>query len=269
MADNDAGDYAQPSHEVSAISFFYEYSWGRDLHVKGQRVASDYDVNYHDSALKFVTYRRLGEQLYAFVVGLPFAAASLRKSSDDLDLAGSGIGDPVVLAGFWPYTNKEIGLQWGVSGWVTLPLGAYDQNKPINAGQNRWVFKPETNLTFTPVPGISMEATVALQLFTDNTAFTPADLTLSRAPLLTVEGHVSKQVTDDLNLSLDYFFHGGGETSIAGIAQNNPKKDHALQTTATFPVGKDFSMRLLYRNDFHVENSFQTQMVGFRIIRPF
>ncbi|MEO5333432.1 MAG: transporter [Magnetococcus sp. YQC-5] len=269
LADNDPLDYTQYPAGTNAFVLYYEHAWGHDMYANGRRTATDYAYKLNVIAAKLATYRELGGRLYIFEVGVPFVAADLEQASTGLNLGASSVGDPLFLAAFWPYTNKEAGVQWGVSGWVTLPLGEYDRNKPMNIGNNRWVFKPETNLTFTPVPGLALEATAAVEMFTDNDSFTAANRTLSRDPLLTLEGHISKQVTSELNLSLDYFFHGGGETFVDEVGRNDAREDHALQTTVAFPLGQDYFLRLLYRNDFDVENGPQSQTVGLRLSKPF
>jgi hypothetical protein len=45
--------------------------------------------------------------------------------------------------------------------------------------------------------------------------------TLSQKPILRLEEHVSRNVTDALWLSLDAFYNVGGETSIDGLSQDN------------------------------------------------
>ncbi|MEO5340909.1 MAG: transporter [Magnetococcus sp. MYC-9] len=269
LADNDPLDYTQFPDGTNAFVLYYEHAWGNDLYARGRHSASDHAFKSDVMAAKLATYRTLGDKLYLFEVGIPFVAAELVQPSRGLNLQASGVGDPLFLAGTWPYTNKEAGVQWGISEWVTLPLGEYDKNRPVNIGNNRWAFKSETNMAFTYSPGLVLEATGAVELFTNNDSFTAASQTLSKEPLLTLEGHISRQVTTDLNVSLDYFYHNGGETSVDGIDRNDARRDHALETTAAFPVGKDFSLRLLYRNDFHVENGPQTQTVGFRFSKPF
>ena len=45
--------------------------------------------------------------------------------------------------------------------------------------------------------------------------------TLSQQPILRLEEHVSRNVTDSLWLSADAYYNVGGETSIDGLEQDN------------------------------------------------
>ena len=106
---------------------------------------------------------------------------------------------------------------------VTTPLGTYQPSSPINPSANRWMISPTVNFSYTPDQGWTwLETYVSGRVFTDNGSFlVNGAQTLTQRPLLRLEDHVSRNLTDALWLSADAYFNLGGETSIDGIDQDN------------------------------------------------
>jgi hypothetical protein len=106
---------------------------------------------------------------------------------------------------------------------VTTPLGTYQPTSPINPSANRWMISPTVNFSYTPDQGWSwIETYVAGRIFTDNGNYlVDGAQTLSQKPILRLEEHFSRNVTDALWLSADAYYNLGGETSIDGIDQDN------------------------------------------------
>jgi hypothetical protein len=106
---------------------------------------------------------------------------------------------------------------------VTTPLGAYNPTSPINPSANRWMISPTVNFSYTPDQGWTwIETYVSGRIFTDNGNYLVNGAeTLTQRPLLRLEEHLSRNVTDALWLSADAYYNLGGETSIDGIDQDN------------------------------------------------
>ena len=121
---------------------------------------------------------------------------------------------------------------------VTTPIGTYNPASPINPSANRWMVSPTVNFSCTPDEGWTwVETYVSGRFFTDNDNYrVNGAQTLSQKPILRLEEHVSRNVTDALWLSLDAFYNVGGETSIDGLGQDNMAN--------TLRVGAGMGLRL-------------------------
>jgi hypothetical protein len=106
---------------------------------------------------------------------------------------------------------------------VTTPLGTYNPTSPINPSANRWMISPTVNFSYTPDQGWTwIETYVSGRFFSDNGNYlVNGAQTLSQKPILRLEEHLSRNVTDGLWLSVDAYYNLGGETSIDGIEQFN------------------------------------------------
>jgi Putative MetA-pathway of phenol degradation len=136
------------------------------------------------------------------------------------------------FASFVPQTFSSFHLL------VATPLGTYNANSPINPSANRWTVSPTVNLSYTPDQGWTwIETYLTGQFFSDNDNYlVNGARTLSQQPILRVEEHVSRNLTDTLWLSADTYYNVGGETSIDGIAQDN--------TANTLRLGAGMGLRL-------------------------
>src|SRR5215471_15194016 len=102
---------------------------------------------------------------------------------------------------------------------VTTPLGTYEPTSPINPSANRWMISPTINFSYTPDQGWSwIETYVAGRFFGNNNNFlVNGAQTLSQKPLLRLEEHVSRNLTDAMWLSIDAYYNLGGETNNDGL----------------------------------------------------
>ena len=107
--------------------------------------------------------------------------------------------------------------------YIGTPLGTYNPTSPINPSANRWMISPTVNYSYTPDRGRTwVETYLTGQVFTDNDSFlVNGAQTLSQKPILRVEEHISRNLTDGFWLSADAYYNGGGETSIDGAPQDN------------------------------------------------
>ena len=83
---------------------------------------------------------------------------------------------------------------------VTTPIGFYQPSSPINPSGNRWMISPTVNFSYTPDQGWTwLETYVSGRIFTDNGNYlVNGAQTLTQRPLLRLEEHLSRNVTDAL-----------------------------------------------------------------------
>ncbi|WP_130470679.1 transporter [Candidatus Magnetaquicoccus inordinatus] len=268
-ADVDPDDSFPTSAGKNFAALYYHHSWSKGWNHNGMATDADLRMNADAVTARLTTYRKLADRLFVFRVGVPYAHFHVKQSSTNMDESASAMGDPYVMAGFWPYENKEQGVYWGINGWLTVPLGEYDNRQVVNIGGNRWEFTPETTLSLALPNEWEGKLIGGVTFFSDNSDYGVNRQTRSRGELYTLQGGLSKQVTNDLNLSLGYVFQYGGESEIDGVKLADTRKEHAMQISGLFPLFDKTSMRLFYRNWFEVEQGPNWQTVGLHLIQPF
>jgi hypothetical protein len=105
---------------------------------------------------------------------------------------------------------------------LALPVGEYDESSALNLGQNRWYGRigAPAMWTFGPwVPGerTTLEVLPALWWFTDNEDYQGSQ-TLETDPMLGIEAHLTRDLTETLWGSIDSAWFNGGESSLNGVS---------------------------------------------------
>lgn len=124
----------------------------------------------------------------------------------------------------------------------SVPLGAYDADKLINIGTNRW--------TLTPGLGISqklgkwtVEASVAAEVYTDNTNFDNGK-TRKQDAIYSTQMHVTRNFSHNIWAALSATYYAGGRTSIEGVTNNDLQQNWRTGFTLALPVNRYHSIKL-------------------------
>jgi hypothetical protein len=104
---------------------------------------------------------------------------------------------------------------------LALPIGEYDNSKPLNLGQNRWYGRLGAPIVWQLGPWVpgrrtTLEFLPAVWLFGDNSDF--VGQTLETDPIFQLDGHLSRDLTEHFWASLDGAWYSGGKASINGVA---------------------------------------------------
>jgi len=104
---------------------------------------------------------------------------------------------------------------------LVVPIGNYDNSKPLNLGQNRWYGRIASPIVWQLGPWIpsrrtTLEFIPSLWLYGDNSDFVGS--TLSTDMKFQLESHLTRDFHKDLWGSLDMNWMIGGETSVDGVS---------------------------------------------------
>ncbi len=104
---------------------------------------------------------------------------------------------------------------------LAVPIGEYDGDSLANIGQNRWYGRVGLPLMINLgdwVPGhrTTLEFLPAVWFFEDNDDF--LGQTVENDPLFQLEGHLTRDFTEDFWGSLDAVYYAGGESTIGGLS---------------------------------------------------
>jgi hypothetical protein len=146
------------------------------------------------------------------------------------------------FASFVPQTFSSFHLL------VTTPLGTYDAKSPINPSANRWMVSPTVNFSYTNDQGWTwIETYLTGQFFSDNNNYlVNGAQTMSQKPILRIEEHVSRNVTDRLWLSADAYYNVGGETNVDGLQQDDMANTLRIGAGMGLTLWRGADLRLNY-----------------------
>jgi hypothetical protein len=168
------------------------------------------------------------------------------------------IGGPALTPA--EFAQRERDTAVGASLVVVAPTGQNDPQRLINIGNHRWAFKPGIGVT-QPFGNWFTEASVASWLFTDNTNFFGGH-DRGQGPIVTLEGHAGYDFRPGLWLSFDATYYRGGETSVDGLAKNDPRESARYGLTLSVPIVPGFSAKAYASNWLSHSNTGTYQAFG-------
>jgi hypothetical protein len=273
-ADNDARDYVAAPPGTFLMITYFKHTTASKLYNDGDKVSREFNLSQNVVIFRPVYYTKLGpfviDPQCLIIAGEAHLDGDLNGDGipDDGDLSTSGFSDPVLLATIWFLNDAQSQTWLGFTPFLTIPIGEYDDKKPLNIGNNRWAFKPEIGF----VKGFGktyLDLTAAYEMYGDNDDPFGGQDKLEQDGLLTLEVHLSHDITKSFYVAADYFYHFGGETTLDGVDQNNEQDNHALQATLGFGIADNYQLLIQYRNDFIVDSGPKVDTFGARFLYAF
>jgi len=190
-----------------------------------------------DATLALVGYARtfsLFDRAAMAAVLLPMGRISgeATVAGRTFNQSASGFGDPMLefkINVLGPPAQKNIpdilryepGFSVNLLADLAIPIGEYDNDQPLNIGQNRWYGRlgVPTILQIGPwVPGqrMTLELLPAVWFFGKNDDY--VGQTLETDPLFQLDAHLTRDLTERFWGSIDGAWYYGGKSSINGVA---------------------------------------------------
>ena len=132
----------------------------------------------------------------------------------------------------------------GTSLVVQAPTGAYDSDRVINLGSNRWSIKPAVGMLAPITPTWVIEVEFGVWLFGDNDDFLGEKRKQDK--IISAEIHLVKRIRPGFWASLDANFYTGGETRVGDTVQGNLQRNSRAGVTGVFPIHGRHAIRGSY-----------------------
>ena len=130
----------------------------------------------------------------------------------------------------------------GASLQVAAPLGQYEQDKLLNVGSNRWLFKPEIGVSKNWEPLI-LELALSGAFYTDNHDFLDGHVR-EQDPVYAAQAHAIYALPRGIWAALDFTYYRGGESSVDGGANDDLQSNTRAGATLALPLGRHHSLKL-------------------------
>jgi hypothetical protein len=189
--------------------------------------------------------------------------STVHAPTGDIVSASSGLGDaqiggvigllgspalaPDAYAQFRPQVSS------GLLARVFFPTGAYNRDQPVNFGSNRYAFQIglPTGLVFgqsylsPTLTTLELQPTVTV--YSANAQPYGAER-VTKAPLFTLESHLTHNFTPAVWASLDMLYRDGGETTTDGRPDHNPTRGWSAGLTGALRLAPQASVFLTWEH---------------------
>lgn len=266
FADNDPRDYVPLPAGTTLIASYFSHISATNAYSKGNKAANNMDLSANIGMIRPVYYTKLGPLTIDPQMIIPFGAQTLQTNSGAAggEISSSGLADPIVTATVWFINDPASKTYLGFTPWFFLPLGEYDKNKPVNLGGNRFMFREEVGFV-KGFGDFNIDLTASADFFTDNKKVGPTDAKMSQDPIFNFETHLSYDINKTFFTSLEYFYHNGGKTTLAGVENDDAVNTHAAGVTLGFMLSPSYQLLFKYKQDLSVENGLKTGTIGTRL----
>ena len=122
------------------------------------------------------------------------------------------------------------------------PLGAYESDKLINIGTNRWTFEPALGVS-KALGKWALEASAAVDLYTDNDDFDNGK-TRQQDPVYSTQFHVTYNFPRNIWAAVSATYFTGGRTTIEGISNDDLQQNWRTGFTLALPVNRKHSIKI-------------------------
>ena len=146
---------------------------------------------------------------------------------------------------------------------ILAPTGAYEEDKLINIGSNRWAFKPELGYMSPLAKKWMLELEFGMWFFGDNNEF--LGKTRKQDPIFATELHLVRRFMPGFWASLDFNFFGGGRTNLLG---EDLQRNSKIGGTIVYPfagrhaIKGGFSMGVVTESG----DNFTTLILGYQVL---
>jgi hypothetical protein len=190
-----------------------------------------------------------------------------------------GYGDPMVEFDINVIGPKAInnipdmiryspGFSMDLAANLAIPIGEYDNSTPINIGQNRWYGRigAPMILQIGPwVPGkrTTLEFFPAIWLYGPNNDFVGKKL--ETAPMLQLEGHLTRDFMEKMWGSIDVISYSGGKPTIGGV-EGSSLSNIGVGATLGYKITDNIQAMASYSSTVNDKNPEDLKIDGFRLV---
>ena len=134
----------------------------------------------------------------------------------------------------------------GASLKLITPTGAYDSNKLINVGANRWATRLQLGSVIPLRPTWLLELEGGVWFFGDDDEFLPG--AREQDPVYSAQANLIKRIRPGLWASLDLTYFGGGRQTIGGEPLDDAQKNVKVGGTVVVPFAGRHAIKVGYAN---------------------
>jgi hypothetical protein len=206
------------------------------------------------------------------------------RLSSDISLNGlnynttaRGFGDPMLqfdiniigpkaINNFPDMIRYKPGFSVDLMGSIAIPVGAYDDESPVNIGQNRWYGRIGAPIVWQIgewVPGkrTTIEMLPAIWMFAPNYDFVGQKMTTEA--MYQLEGHVTRDFMERVWGSFDVISYLGGKATIDTL-QGKSMNNVGLGATLGYHVNDNMQLTVSYNTTVNDNNADDLKMDAFR-----
>ena len=229
---------------------------------------SDTHLDTHIGVARYLYYGKyLFDRPWVLDFILPFGALNDGKINGHPLGNASGVGDPIVSAGYWLLNQPEHGRWLSIVDFLTLPIGTYDKHQALNLGGNRWQNAFQVDFTQGFLKKFTIDVSGAWIHYWDNTEAGTGNQTLSQDATISAYAWLSYDVSSTVQkvmpgasnafVAIGYAGLFGGEQKLDDIYTGAKTREDQLRLTYSQFVTPTWQILISASHDVSVSGQFK------------
>jgi len=255
--DVDAGDYVAAPPGTNLALLYLQYASSDSLRSQGRRVPGNNGLDTEIGIARLVHFMELGGLTVDPQILLPFGHL---KGTDDLSSSlgtTTGIGDPILAATVWLQNDPVRQTYTGITPYLYVPVGSYNRQRALNLGENRWRYNLQA-AHVRPLGGPWVLDLIGdVTWYGSNTDYGMTGTTLKQKPLYQAQAWLRYNLSATADLRASVSRTSGGETTVAGLRQNDAKVTTKFSLGAAMFIAPKTQVIALWGQDTEVRNGFK------------
>lgn len=267
--DVDAGDYTALPAGTNLGLVYYQHAERSSLYSKGSKIPINAGLDSDVGILRGVHFMDVGGYIVDPQFLLPFG--KLKAKEDTAFLGdGSGVADLILAATVWLVNKPDTRTYFGITPFLFLPTGNYDNKKALNLGENRWKFTLQAGYITGLTDKISLDLVGDVTFFGQNSNFGAASQTMKQDPGFQGQAFLRYNFTPAFDVRGGVSLVTGGKTKIAGVDQADRANNSKFSVGASYFVGASTQALATYGRDISVREGFkESNRLNLRLLQIF
>lgn len=266
--DVDAGDYTALPAGTNLFLAYYQHATRDKLYANGDKVGINPKLDSDVGILRGVHFTEIGGLIVDPQFLLPFGKL---KAKNDISALGSnsGMGDLILAATVW-FNKPDAKEHFGITPFLILPTGQYDNNDPLSLGENRWRFILQAGWIKPLTDKLTMDLAADVQLHGKNNDYGALSQERKQKPQYEFQGFLRYALGAGSDLRVGLQHVTGGENKIDGVDQDDRQSLTKLQFGASTFISPRQQILATYGRDLSVRNGFKEEhRLNFRFLQIF
>jgi len=267
--DVDAGDYTALPAGTNLAMVYYQDASRDELYSGGNKVAGDYSLASDVGILRGIHFMELGGYIVDPQFLLPFGTLDAGK---DIAALGeeSGVGDLILAATVWLVNKPEDNTYFGITPFIYLPTGTYDNKEGLNLGENRYKFALQAGYITNLTDDISLDLLADVMIYGENDEFGAAKTTMKQEASFQLQAFLRYKMNPswDFRVGLSQTF--GGETEVNGTKMDDAAEIAKVSVGTAYFISPSIQLLATFGRDLAVENGFsEDNRLNLRVLKVF